>query len=134
MPDAPWRCSECGTVNEPVANSCRTCGKWPSLFDLQDSLVEDGEREDARAPAPTAAFPADTTVLEPETFEPEVLEQEAYEPEPLEPEAFETDPYDVADREEETGTQRSRGRKLASFIVPVAFALYVVISVVFGDR
>ena len=101
MPDAPWRCSECGTVNEPVANSCRTCGKWPSLFDLQDSLVEDGEREDARAPAPTAAFPADTTVLEPETFEPEVLEQEAYEPEPLEPEAFETDPYDVADREEE---------------------------------
>ena len=41
MADAPWRCSECGTVNEPVANSCRTCGKWPSLFDLQESVFGD---------------------------------------------------------------------------------------------
>ena len=131
MPDAPWRCSECGTVNEPVANSCRTCGKWPSLFDLQDSLVEDGEREDARAPVPTAAFPADTTVPEPETFEPEVFEQDTFEPEPIEPEPF--DPYALED-DEEVGTRRSRGRRLASFIVPIAFAIYVVISVVFGNR
>ena len=134
MPDAPWRCSECGTVNEPVANSCRTCGKWPSLFDLQDSLVEDVEREDARAPAPSAAFPADTTALEPEAFEPEVFEQDAYEPEPLEPEPMDTDPYELEDDEEEDGTGRSRGRRLASFIVPIAFAIYIVISVVFGDR
>ena len=133
MPDAPWRCSECGTVNEPVANSCRTCGKWPSLFDLQDSLVEDVEREDVRAPAPAAGFPPDTTVLEPETFEPEVFEQDAYEPEPLEPQRYETEPYELED-DEEDGTERSRGRRLASFIVPIAFAIYVVISVVFGDR
>ena len=134
MPDAPWRCSECGTVNEPVANSCRTCGKWPSLFDLQDSLVEDGEREDARAPAPTAAFPVDTTVLEPDVYEPETFEQEPFEPEHLEPELYETEPYELEDDVDEAGAGRSRGRRLASFIVPIAFALYVVISVVFGDR
>ena len=134
MPDAPWRCSECGTVNEPVANSCRTCGRWPSLFDLQDSLVEDVEREDVRAPAPTAAFPPSPTVNEPDVYEPETVQQEAFEPEPLEPQPFETDPYELEDDEEETGTQRSRGRKLASFVVPIAFAIYVVISVVFGDR
>ena len=43
MAESPWRCSQCGTINEPVANSCRTCGRWPSLFDLQDSVVEDDE-------------------------------------------------------------------------------------------
>ena len=134
MPDAPWRCSECGTVNEPVANSCRTCGKWPSLFDLQDSLVEDVEREDARAPAPTAAFPVDTTVLEPDVYEPETFEQEPFEAAPLESEPYETEPYELDDEGEEAGAGRSRGRRLASFIVPIAFAVYVVISVVFGDR
>ena len=133
MPDAPWRCSECGTVNEPVANSCRTCGRWPSLFDLQDSLVEDAEREDERAPAPAASVPVDTTVLEPDVFGPETFEQESFEPEPLEAEPFETEPYELED-DEEAGTERSRGRRLASFIVPIAFAIYIVISVVFGDR
>jgi hypothetical protein len=130
MPDAPWRCSECGTVNEPVANSCRTCGKWPSLFDLQDSLVEDVERVDTREPAPSAPFPTDTTVLEPEVFEPEAFEQEPFEAEPLEPEPYELDD-EAAD---EAGTERSRSRRLASFIVPIAFAIYLVISIVFGDR
>jgi hypothetical protein len=149
MPDAPWRCSECGTVNEPVANSCRTCGKWPSLFDLQDSLVEDVEREDARAAAPTASFPADPAVLEPDDYEPETFEQETFEQETFEQETFEQEPfeqeplepklqktgaYELEDDDEEVGTERSRGRRLASFIVPIAFALYVVISVVFGDR
>jgi hypothetical protein len=134
MPDAPWRCSECGTVNEPVANSCRTCGRWPSLFDLQDSLVEDVAREDARAPAPTAAFPADTTVLEPDVFEPETFEQESFEPEALDPEPVDAEPYELDDDGEEAGKERSMGRRLASFIVPIAFAIYVVISVVFGDN
>jgi hypothetical protein len=134
MADAPWRCSECGTVNEPVANSCRTCGKWPSLFDLQDSLVEDGEREDARAPAPSAVFPADATVPEPDVFEPETFEQEPFEAEPLEPEPFDAEPYELEVDVEEAGKERSKGRRLASFIVPIAFAIYVVISVVFGDR
>jgi hypothetical protein len=135
MPDAPWRCSECGTVNEPVANSCRTCGKWPSLFDLQDSLVEDVERVDTREPAPSAPFPTDTTVLEPEVLEPEVFEQEVFEQEPFEAEPLEPEPYELDDEaEDEDGTERSRGRRLASLIVPIAFAIYLVISIVFGDR
>ena len=41
MATGPWRCSQCGTINEPVANSCRTCGRWPSLFDLQDDVVDE---------------------------------------------------------------------------------------------
>ena len=49
MAESPWRCSQCGTINEPVANSCRTCGRWPSLFDLQDSVVEDEEYDLAAA-------------------------------------------------------------------------------------
>ena len=53
--DAPWRCSQCGTVNEPVANACRTCGRWPSLFDLE-SLDHRGETQEK---APRATTPAD---------------------------------------------------------------------------
>jgi hypothetical protein len=49
MPDAPWRCSQCGTVNEPAANSCRTCGRWPSLFDLQDGAVGTDELSEPEA-------------------------------------------------------------------------------------
>ncbi len=80
MPDAPWRCSQCGTVNEPVANSCRTCGKWPSLFDLQDSVVEDVDYD---LPQRSVAEPE---AYVPDTFEPEVVETETFEPEPLETE------------------------------------------------
>ena len=47
MADAPWRCSQCGTVNEPVANACRTCGRWPSLFELEGSTVESETQEQA---------------------------------------------------------------------------------------
>ena len=46
MADAPWRCSQCGTVNAPSANSCRTCGRWPSLFELESGAVDtDTEQE-----------------------------------------------------------------------------------------
>ena len=78
MADAPWRCSQCGTINEPVANSCRTCGKWPSLFDLQDSVVEDAELD---LPERSVAEPE---AYVPDTFEPEVIQTEAFEPEPFE--------------------------------------------------
>ena len=57
---------------------------------------------------------------------------DAVEPEPLEAEPFDAEPYEPEDNEE-AGTGRS-GRRLASFIVPIAFAIYIVISVVFGDR
>ena len=129
MPDGPWRCSECGTVNEPVATSCRTCGRWPSLFDLEASVVGDAEREDARAPAPAAAFPADATSVEPAPFEPETFEHEPFEAPPLE-----TEPYEDEGAEEDETESRSRGRRLARFIVPIAFMIYLVISIVFGDR
>ena len=66
--DAPWRCSRCGTVNEPVANACRTCGRWPSLFELEGSTLET---------EPQASKPP------PELYEPDVVEVDYAEPETL---------------------------------------------------
>jgi hypothetical protein len=116
--DAPWRCSQCGTVNEPVANACRTCGRWPSLFDLERSTIE--------ADAPTydeadeyAAESVDVKQFEPETFEPtgEVeLPPELERPEP-----------------EEAGQPKPLWQRLASVIVPIAVVLYIVISAIVGN-
>jgi len=101
--DAPWRCSECGTVNEPVANACRTCGRWPSLFDLEESKVDVLEAEVEVEPGPE---------LEPtvEEFEPEVFDEPPAEPpEPESPSA--------------------RGRRIfGSVIVPLAVVIYLVIT------
>ena len=80
MAESPWRCSQCGTINEPVANSCRTCGRWPSLFDLQDSVVEDDR---VRAAAARAGEPQ---AYVPDVFEPETIQTQTFEPEPFEPE------------------------------------------------
>jgi hypothetical protein len=124
MPDAPWRCSECGTINEPVANSCRTCGRWPSLFDLQDSVLEETELGDRRAPA--GAYVPDEPPVEPETFEPAPFETA-----PVETEPYEVEPADEAEAED--GGSRRR-RAWTSLIVPIAFAIYILISIVFGDR
>lgn len=46
MAKTAWRCSQCGTVNEAGARACRECGRWPSLFDLQDTAVDDAELEE----------------------------------------------------------------------------------------
>ncbi len=118
MPDAPWRCSQCGTVNEPVANSCRTCGKWPSLFDLQDS-VEDTEYElpQRRAGEPEAYVP--------DVFETETMHTETFEPEPFEPE------IDDVPEDEAEGGRRARW---TSAIVPLALLVYFAISFFFNDR
>ncbi len=120
MPDAPWRCSQCGTVNEPVANSCRTCGKWPSLFDLQDSVVEDVEYD---LPQRSVAEPE---AYVPDTFEPEVVETETFEPEPFE---TEVDGEAVSEAEPEGG----RRAKWTSAIVPLALLVYFAISYFFSD-
>jgi hypothetical protein len=132
MANAPWRCSECGTINEPVANACRTCGRWPSLFDLQESVVEEVEPEQVELEQfrdtwveveepPTF----DTQTFEPKTFDTGTFEAETFEPElGTEPEA-EPEP-------EPEGTRRRR--RLASFLVPIAFAVYIAISIIFGDR
>jgi hypothetical protein len=119
MADAPWRCSQCGTVNEPVANSCRTCGKWPSLFDLQDSVVEDAEQD---VPQRSVAEPE---AYVPETFEPEVIKTETFEPEPFEVEV------DAAPEDEPEGGKRARW---TSAIVPLALLVYFAISFFFSDR
>jgi hypothetical protein len=120
MAAAPWRCSQCGTINEPVANSCRTCGKWPSLFDLEDNVVDDAELDDLEADR------AEPTVA---TLEPERVEAPVFEPPPPAvpiPEHMEPDPQPFEDDAER---EASRGR-WTSAIIPIAVLLYFVISAI----
>src|SRR5688500_18480936 len=99
MADAPWRCSQCGTVNEPVANACRTCGRWPSLFELEGSAIE-AETAENRAPVET---------YEPEAFEPELAEAEYLEPEIYEvEEPVDADEFDVGEEREQPKTHWQR--------------------------
>jgi hypothetical protein len=115
MADAPWRCSQCGTINEPVANACRTCGRWPSLFDLQESRVDEADLENVE-------------VLMPQPVEvAEVGEAEAVEPEAFEPEAFEVEKPDAPESEPESASARGR-RIFGSIIVPLAVVIYLVIT------
>ena len=113
MADAPWRCSQCGTVNEPVANACRTCGRWPSLFDIEESKIEEVEFEAEEAEeTPTAVG---LEVLEPESapsFEPEVFDVE-----------------EPADPAPETPSARGR-RIIGRVIVPLGVAIYLLIMLV----
>ena len=121
MADAPWRCSQCGTVNEPVANACRTCGRWPSLFELEGSTIE-ADAAEKRAPV--------------EVYDPERTEAEYAEPEYAEPEYTEPELYDVSeplqvdelDVTEEAEQPKPLWQRLASFIVPIGVVLYIVIS------
>ena len=109
MADAPWRCSQCGTVNEPVANACRTCGRWPSLFELEGSTLES---------EPQVSAP-------PELYKPDVIEVDY-----AEPEAYDApqpaDPYEAVDEEAEP--PKPRWQRLASLIVPIGVVLYILIS------
>jgi predicted ATP-dependent serine protease len=118
MAAAPWRCSQCGTINEPVANSCRTCGRWPSLFDLQDSVVDEV----------SAPVVAERTAFEAETVEPEPFQAETFEPEPVEAEEL------PEEAEAPESSSDRRRRILTSLIVPLAFVAYIVISIIFGDN
>lgn len=127
MADAPWRCSQCGTINEPVANACRTCGRWPSLFDLEEGKLDDvavetpyeGERE--FEPEPT--YEGERS-FEPEpTFEPDVAMDDIG-PEPAQPQRGEP-----AEGEPESPSARRR-RIFGSVVVPLAVVVYLVISFV----
>ncbi len=109
MRETAWQCSQCGTVNEPSARVCRECGKWPSLFDLQDSAVGEAELEELGVPA-----------FEVEEFEPEEFEPETFEPE-----------RDTAVEREPDGARRRR--LLRSLIVPLALLVYLVVSLL-SDR
>jgi hypothetical protein len=112
--DAPWRCSQCGTINEPVANACRTCGRWPSLFDLEESKIDD--------------VPAALEVDDEGDFVD--LESPAPEPEP----AFESEPTLPTEAEpeppvdQEVRSRRRRRQQLMRFAIPVGIALYILIS------
>lgn len=122
MADAPWRCSQCGTVNEPVANACRTCGRWPSLFELEGSTIET-EVEDTRASA---------EVYELETFEPQTFEPEYVEPETFDVgEPVEVEVEDAAD--EELDAPKPLWQRLTSLIIPVGIVLYIVISAIVNN-
>jgi hypothetical protein len=133
MATAPWRCSQCGTINEPVANSCRTCGKWPSLFDLEDSVVdEDAAFEPAAEPEPYAVTPTETF----EAPEPVTVEVEPYEaPEPVlapgeEPRRrFEPPPTDPV-----LGEGESDRPRWVSWLIPLAVVAYFVISTILNNR
>jgi hypothetical protein len=107
--EGAWRCSQCGTVNEPVANACRTCGRWPSLFELEGSTIE-------VEPPVADDFPAETVEveqLEPEVVEPDVPDETALPPE------FESD---------EVEQEKPRWRVLVRFIFPIAIVVYILVS------
>jgi hypothetical protein len=111
MPDAPWRCSQCGTVNEPVANACRTCGRWPSLFELEGATIEAETREQAPP-----------ELYDPVTVEVEYAEPETYDAgEPIDAGDFEVD-------EVESEAPKPLWQRLTSLIIPIGVVLYIVIS------
>jgi len=115
--DAPWRCSQCGTVNEPVANACRTCGHWPSLFDLESGLVDlppPAEREPADVYAPSTV----------EVAEPEPASQPIAPPE----EARLPQEFEPSDEEAGSDARRPGWRRYVRLVVPIAIAAYVLIS------
>lgn len=131
MAERPWRCSQCGTINEPVANSCRTCGKWPSLFDLEDNLVEDEEYEHIDEPPPYEPEPVPDEGQAAEAPEPMTVDVEAYEPEPVERprRRFEGPPTDPV-----LGEGHAEGRRWLTWLVPLAFLAYFVIQLLLSSR
>ena len=119
MPKSPWRCSECGTVNEPVATSCRTCGRWPSLFDLQESAVGADVEDGGGAGASRVSVEPADSMLAP------------YEPEPDEDDALEVEPPatrpEVASPSPAGGRSRNV-RRIVRLLIPVVVFLYLLIS------
>jgi hypothetical protein len=137
MATAPWRCSQCGTVNEPDADSCRTCGKWPSLFDLEDGAFEGSELEDLDVeglpePEPVVTYePPPAPEQTREAPEPVTVEIETYEEaEPPERRRrFEPPPTDPVFEEGEESRPR-----WVSWLIPIAFLVYFAISLIFNNR
>lgn len=122
MAEGAWRCSQCGTVNEPVANACRTCGRWPSLFELEGSTLE----TDTDAPARSATQVADVDEFPAQTVEVEELEPEVFDPDGV-PDEVDLPPEFEGD-EAEPGTQRPHWRALARLIVPIGVVVYVLVT------
>ena len=114
MPDAPWRCTQCGTVNEPVANACRTCGRWPSLFELDQSTIE------VEAPTPPEVD---------DTFEARTVEVEEVEPEVFDADLDDVElPPEFEEPDEDEAPRKPGWRRFARLVVPIGVALYILIS------
>lgn len=122
MAETPWQCPQCGTVNEPDANSCRSCGRWPSLFDLERGALPTTTIEETWSSRP----------IEVDELDPEVFVAREYEVEPLASEPISPEP--VFEPDEGESEQGRRGKLLRSLIVPIAFAVYILISILLGDR
>jgi hypothetical protein len=106
-------------VNEPVANACRTCGRWPSLFELEGSTLEDDELHEDEEDFEAQAHTVEVEELEPEVFEPEVVDVDP-------PPEFEADAEDA-------GPPKPMWQRLARLVVPIGVVLYVLVSVL-ADR
>jgi hypothetical protein len=121
MPKAPWKCSQCGTVNEPAATSCRGCGRWPSLFDLQDSTI--GEAEvDTRAAAPVYEIdPYEPVTAEPGDAAAPTAEAPASQPPPVARTQTTT-------RSSRRRRPRSPAQRLLRLVIPIGFLLYFLVS------
>jgi len=110
MAETVWRCSQCGTVNEAGSHACAGCGKWPSLFDLQED-VDGSEAFDAAPFEDRAGEPG------------RPIEGEVFDPEPVVPEQLELE------SESDDEPKPTRGlRSLTRVIVPVVLLLYFIIS------
>ena len=123
MPDAAWRCSQCGTVNAPAANACRTCGHWPSLFDLDASTVES---QPQTAPARE----------EPDVYRPEMADVEPFAPEPVTVDAPEVElppAFDAVETADEATGRKPGWQRFARLVVPIGVAIYVLVSAL-ADR
>ena len=103
-------------MNEPVANACRTCGRWPSLFELEGSTIE--AEQQVKAPP---------KLYEPEVVQPEYLEPEIHDAmrrdmaEPVEVEEYEME-------DEDAEPPKPLWQRLTSLIIPIGVVLYIVIS------
>jgi hypothetical protein len=117
-----WRCSQCGTVNEAGTRSCSNCGKWPSLFDLQDSVGELPDEAEAQA------------TFEPELFEPETFEPETYEPRPYETDLPEQDTFEPEPEDGDETERRSRFPRWAITAIWVVGLIIWFLANALGDR
>ena len=112
MADAPWRCSQCGTVNEPVANACRTCGRWPSLFELEGSTIE-----------------ADAPAMEEDMYAARSVDVEEPAPDDFDPTGGEVElPPELEVDDEAAAPAKPVWQRFARLIVPVGVLLYFLIS------
>lgn len=115
----PWRCSRCGTVNEPGARACAGCGKWPSLFDL-----------DSRKTGDASPLETDGDSYEVETLDVPYLEPDVYELEGRSGEGEWAEGSAPVDDDGEADSPRPLWRRLASLAFPIALVLYLVISAI----